>query len=347
MKRLASINVRGIGNKRIELLKGDLTSPGPGDAFDLLIVSAFPGDYLPTPTSLIGALHRKGLSVAQLAATKEVDLRDDFSCWLSQAIPVAAFGFHRILCFEPMLRGNPPALVGDIFRALTPILGQHSEITSAAMPIVAAGDQGYSVKAMLVPLLDAALNWMEQGLPLDLLKIVTHSDAQSAEAEGVFSACASNYRSMPAPPSGKASAEFDVFISYAHENSADVDKFEQLLTKKFPGIRIFLDRKSIDVGRAWQPEIFESLDRCRKVVAVFSPHYLRSKMCKEEFNIAWVRSRESDEDILFPVYLYSADLPTYMTYRNYADCREGNLTKIGSACDLLLLALNRGASPAH
>ena len=90
---------------------------------------------------------------------------------------------------------------------------------------------------------------------------------------------------------------------------------------------------------AWQPEIFENLDRCRKVVAMFSPQYLKSKMCKEEFNIAWVRGRKADEDILFPVYLYSADLPTYMTYRNYADCREGDLTRIGSACDLLFLAL--------
>ena len=44
MKLLATINVRGHPNKRIELLKGDLTSPGLENAFDLLIVSAFPGD---------------------------------------------------------------------------------------------------------------------------------------------------------------------------------------------------------------------------------------------------------------------------------------------------------------
>jgi hypothetical protein len=342
MKLLATINVRGHANKRIELLKGDLTLPGPGDAFDLLIVSAFPNDYIPTKTSLIGALHRKGLVVAQLATTKELDLRVNFSCWLSQALPFSTLGFHRILCFEPLVRGSPPAVVGDIFRALTPILGQRSEIKSAAMPIVAAGDQGWSVKNMLEPLLDAALHWMEQGLPLDLLKIVTYSDAQSAEAEAVFSAWASKYQSMPTP-SSEGPADFDVFISYAHENSPDVDSFERLLTQKHPEIRIFLDRKNINVGMAWQPEIFESLDRCRKVVAIFSPDYLRSKVCKEEFNIAWVRSRESDRDIIFPVYLYSANLPTYMKYRNYADCREGDLAKIGSACDQLLLALKPGA----
>jgi hypothetical protein len=210
------------------------------------------------------------------------------------------------------------------------------------MPIVAAGDQGWSVKNMLEPLLDAALHWMEQGLPLNLLKIVAHSDAQSAEAEAVFSAWASKYQSTPIP-SSEGPADFDVFISYAHENSPDVDKFDRLLTQKHPEIRIFLDRKNINVGMAWQPEIFESLDRCRKVVAIFSPDYLRSKVCKEEFNIAWVRSRESDKDIIFPVYLYSANLPTYMKYRSYADCREGDPAKIASACDQLLLALKPGA----
>jgi len=342
MKLLATIDVLGHANKRIELLKGDLTLLGPGETFDLLIVSAFPNDYIPTETSLIGALYRKGLSVAELAKEKDTDLRANFSCWLSQALPFSTLGFHRILCFEPLVRGSPPAVVGDIFRALTPILGQRTEIKSAAMPIVAAGDQGWPVKDILEPLLDAALHWMEQGLPLDLLKIVAYSDAESAEAEALFSAWARKYESMPTShPEGQV--DFDVFISYAHENSEDVDKFERLLTQKHPGIRIFLDRKSINMGMAWQPEIFESLDRCRKVVAMFSPDYLSSKMCKEEFNIAWLRSRESDKDIIFPVYLYSATLPTYMKYRNYADCREGDRAKLGSACDQLLLALKSGA----
>jgi hypothetical protein len=328
------IDVRGQPGKRIELLQGDLTSVGPGDAFDLLIVSAFPDDYTPTRGSLIGALDRKGLSVEQLAARKELDLRTDFSCWLSRPIAVPGLAFRRILCFEPQVRGDPPSVVGDIFRALTPILGGQPEITTAAMPIVAAGDQGWSVSEILAPLLDAALHWMEHGLPLRLLKIVTYSNWQSTIAKSVFATWRKDYLGAPPQPSGRA-ADFDVFISYARENASDVDQFEQLLIERQPRIRIFLDRKSIDVGVAWQPEIFESLDHCRKVVAMFSPHYLQSKVCKEEFNIAWVRSRESEQEIIFPVYLYTANLPTYMKYRAYVDCREGDVSKFGTACDHL------------
>ncbi|MDE2367059.1 MAG: toll/interleukin-1 receptor domain-containing protein, partial [Betaproteobacteria bacterium] len=134
-------------------------------------------------------------------------------------------------------------------------------------------------------------------------------------------------------------ADYDVFISYSRANTNESEALEQALRASRPGIRIFVDRKEIDIGSAWQPEIFENLDKCRKVVALLSPDYLSSKMCKEEYNIAWIRSRENDEEIIFPVYLYTAALPTYMKYRNYFDCREGDKLKIVEASKVLLAAL--------
>jgi hypothetical protein len=239
---------------------------------------------------------------------------------------------------ELKMGGRPPELVGDIFRALTPILAERPDIKTVALPVVAAGDQGYTVAEMLTPLLDAALHWLEAGLPLDIIKIVTHSDVQAQDALRLFSDRKAEYLR-----SGSASRaqqlDYDVFISYSRANASESEALEQALRQSQPGIRLFVDRKELDIGSAWQPEIFENLDRCRKVVALLSPDYVGSKVCKEEFNIAWIRSRESDENILFPVYLYSTNLPTYMKYRNYADCREGDVAKIRSVCDRLLLAL--------
>jgi len=249
MRLIATINVARQANKRVELLQGDLTLPGAKHVFDLLIVSAFPNDYLPTVTSLIGALEGVGVSVAYLASTKELDLRTNFSCWLSKALISSSLGFKRILCFEPRFRGSPPQVVEDIFQALTPILGQLPEIKSAAMPIVATGDQGYSVKEMLDPLLSAAIYWMEQGLPLDVLKIVSYSDKQSMEAEAEFCTWAKEYENKSMPISQRES-DYDVFISYAHENSSDADKITGFLTEKNPKIKIFLDRKIINIGMA-------------------------------------------------------------------------------------------------
>ncbi|ATE61541.1 hypothetical protein CCZ27_17665 [Thauera sinica] len=344
MELIGTIPVRGSRSPRIELMQGDLTAIGPDEGFDVLVVSAFPDDYFPTRTSLIGALFNKGLSVKELAAGKDLDLRTAFSCWLSKDLGAAReiFHFDRILCFEPLVRGEPPAVVGDIFRALTPILAEHADFRSVAMPLVAAGNQGYAAADMLDPLLDAAIHWLERGLPLDVLKIVTLTEQQTNEARALFLQRAAQYAASDSAATvpGKT---FDVFISYAHENADDIEIFEQALLRANPLLRIFLDRKTLDVGCAWQPEIFESLDRCRKVVAMFSPDYLASKVCKEEFNIAWVRGREHDEDIIFPIFLHSADLPTYMTYRNYLDCREGDRMKIESAAGRLVESLKRTA----
>ena len=74
MKLLDSISIRGREHEHVELYQGDLTVLAPTEGFDLLVVSAFPDDYIPTRTSLIGALNRKGLSVARLALIKDIDL---------------------------------------------------------------------------------------------------------------------------------------------------------------------------------------------------------------------------------------------------------------------------------
>ncbi len=341
MNLLETILVGGNPNKKIELCQGDLTALEPQEAVDLLVVSAFPDEYTPTPTSLIGALARKGISVASLAEEKAEDLREYFSCWLSREIRSQDNGtyYRRILCFEPLKRGQPPEMVGDIFRALAPILGANTEIKSIAMPIVAAGDQEHDVVEILEPLLAAAVHWMEHGIPLECVKIVTYSDHQAEEALALFISKKADYKKCPAP-SAADQMEYDILISYARKDARYVDHFLETLSSERPGLRIFLDRSIIDVGTPWQPQIFENLDNCRRVVSVLSPSYLQSKICKEEFNVAWVRSKDIDNDnLIFPLFLFETKLPTYMKYRNYVDCREGDEKKVAAAAKMLIRSL--------
>jgi hypothetical protein len=87
MELIDTITVRHQGHERcVMLFVGDLAAIPEREAVDVLIVSAFPNDYVPTRTSLIGALARVGVSVANLAQHKEVDLRRFSSCWLSRPI---------------------------------------------------------------------------------------------------------------------------------------------------------------------------------------------------------------------------------------------------------------------
>jgi hypothetical protein len=335
---LESVEVPGADRRRIELWQGDLTDLAPEHGVDALVVSAFPDDYLPTTSSMIGALDRSGVSVAELAEDKDIDLRETMSCWLSQDLgrSYSGLGFHRILVFEPLRRGEPPELVGDIFRSLMPITTVRPQITSIALPIVAAGNMGYTIPAMLDPLLDAAAHWLAAGLPLDRVLIVVYRESDIEEARQVFLGASAALLEPMAPP---VASDYDIFISYSRQNVAECDALVEALREAQPDIRIFVDRHAIDPGAAWQVKIFESLDRCDTVVAMMSPDYLASKMCQEEYAIAMARSRNLDRDLIFPVYLYSADLPTYMMVRNYVDCREGEPSKIKEVAGAVLRSI--------
>ena len=115
-----------------------------------------------------------------------------------------------------------------------------------------------------------------------------------------------------------------------------VEELQQLR----PDLRVFFDRMTLDVGSAWQQEVYEAIDASRRFFSLLSSSYVKSRICVEEFNIALHRRRDTGEEIVFPVYVYSADLPTYMrALVNYEDCREGDAGRMRAACQKLMAEL--------
>lgn len=322
------------------LFIGDLSRLPKQEAVDALIVSAFPNDYEPTPGSLIGALASVGVSVAALAKNKEVDLRSFSSCWLSRPIERPDVYFRRLLCFEPAFRekAKAPEVVGDIFRSIVPFTAGNPPISQIAMPVVAAGDQGESAEVMLEALTNASVHWLANGLQLDSIKIVVRdSDCLGALRE-TFSQVKRRLAAAELSQSC-STCHFDAFISYCQKNKAAVDELVKELKARRPALRIFVDRLQLQPGAAWQQQIFDSLCDARKVICVFSPDYLASKVCQDEFNTAWIRHRESVDGILLPVYLYTADLPAYMRIFHYEDAREGDRLRIAQSAEKLVQQL--------
>jgi TIR domain len=328
------------GERRIELYVGDLTALPPTEAVDVLVVSAFPDTYDPWPGTLIEALAKKGIAVSELAERKAVDLRQTCSCWLSDELAVEdpEIQFKRILCFEPLSRGAPAEVVGDIFRSLLPFLGDGG-VKTVAMPVVASGNAHVPVSEILPPLVEAAVHWMSLGVSLQRLKIFVPRDPVGREeAEALFADLKRNHE--PARLTAKQDFAYDIFVSYAHQDGDDVEFIAEQLSEVDSRLRLYLDRQRLDPGSAWQYELFDALDSSRKVVVVYSPSYVQSKVCKEEFNIAWARSRDADEKVLFPLYLYTATLPTYMKMIQYVDCREGSRALMRSACERVITAID-------
>ncbi len=344
MQPIATHTVSHLGQgKYICLYHGDLSAIPANEAVDLLVVSAFPNDYAPTPSSVIGSLHRKGVSLLELSRDKEVDLRSTFSCWssreLSKRFPDA--GFRRIVCFESAQQVPPAERVGDIFRAIMPFVLADPPIRSIAMPILGAGDQRHDAAVMLSAIFDASAHWLAAGLPVDVIKIVVHNRAAVLELTEVFSTL-KRRRTLPQGSSSgvkQEDAEYHLFVSYAHEDILEVDGLIAELRSANPTLRIFQDKIELKAGESWQSELDRALESCCNVVAVYSPSYLASKMCLEEFNMARVRHRESPTPVITPIYLRTAaHLPLYMRTLQYIDCREADRTRLRAAAEELVAA---------
>lgn len=335
MKVLERIEIEGgTKPKVIELCWGDLTELSKKDRVDVLVVSAFPGDYTPTPNSLIGALHAKGVSVGQLAMDKDVDLRETCSCWLSH--PIFPFDpgiqYNRILCFEPLVLGSAPDVVSDIFRAITPMLGSSFKIESLAMPIVASGDMGNPVTRMLPPLLDAAVHWMGAGLPVSLLRIFVRNRKDANLPELEFK----RTRSRLAPLTKSYKPDFEVFISYSSENEKTGNKIAAQLKKQ--GLSVFFGPRSIETGSPWPQQLFNAINTCHRMVALYTPAYLQSKCCQDEFGISWARRWDENREVIYPIYWQTTELPPHMKFLNYKDSRNRNESLLIQACNELASA---------
>ncbi|WP_428262525.1 TIR domain-containing protein [Haliangium sp.] len=325
------------GQRTIELYRGHTDALHADAGVDVLIVSAYPSDYLPTERSLIGRLERRGISVATLARDKAEDLRMDFGCWLSHIVPGAPF--RRILCFEPAIRGEPPEVVADLFRCLAALSAPTLPIRTVATGIVAAGDQGYPAELMLRRTVECAIEWMQGDLPLDRLLIAIRHDDRFDRLRRVFCDAAGDTLTRLSQQRAEASLEVDVLISAAVGESELVDIVTEVMHSVAPELRIFRAahaRPNI-VGMAQQH--YEALDTCGRVMALLSPDYIASRLCQDDLCIARFRSHSSDSPVLFPVYVRSAHLPPSVRVLRMIDCRERDLASLRAAAALLAIQL--------
>lgn len=209
------------------------------------------------------------------------------------------------------------------------------------MPVVSTGDVGESIDDVLPALVATAREWLSAGLPLDRLKIVERSPQKAEALAALFVNEKERLVNTAGETSPDSREEYDVFISYCQQNASAVDLFVEHLRASDPELRVFRDIQEIDVGVAWQQVIYDAIEDCRKIVALYTPEYLASKMCQEEYNIARLRERE-EGGVLVPIYFMKADLPNYYRITNYVDCREADQERLQKAAADLAGTIGRG-----
>ncbi|XP_071500390.1 uncharacterized protein [Diadema antillarum] len=341
------------GECQIDLCFGDITKLRKEDEVDVIVVSAFRGNYAESPTSVLGALSRNlNLSVAGLAQDKEEDLRPHYSCWWSKPLP-SRLPYRRLLCFETRgksLDGRPQELVANVFRCLVSIL--KDEDGKVITPLLNTGDQGYGEVSMLQGMVEAAVNWMKAGLPLRVMKLVLyvkvvdgeimkHSMRRFDDVMAKFNELKERYEMQLLLPKA-VPLEFDVYLSFSKEDEAVAKVIREKLIGAKDGVRIFdSSNQALNKDNVFQEDMYAVMMRSARVVTVLSPNYLKDKACIEQYNIALCCNRRAHRDILAPVYVNSVEMmPTYMGLVQYVDCRPADQAKLEEACSQLSVSLS-------
>ena len=192
-----SIDHAGGGTRTLMLCQGDITKMSSADAVDFICVSALPGDYLPTPGSVIGALNAAGVSVRQEAANKAANYEPAMPCWVSQDLSAKGLHFKRFILFEPAdPKTNSGWDVTLIFRALNCFVG--TQASSIAVPMVSTGSGGADFTVILRQLFYMAAHWGSLAAwPLQTIKLVVYSDSEAQQARTQFKSMKASYQNPP------------------------------------------------------------------------------------------------------------------------------------------------------
>ena len=232
MQLLSQITIpQKAGDATIQLLQGDLTAIPKEHAVDILAISAYPNNYeVVDKATLMAALYAKGIIVADLAKDKAADLLGNLNCWLSKPLPPEQqqqFNFKKILCFEPPPGSEKEKLVANIFRCINNFAFDKQN-NIIAIPVLASGNQKVPMEKMLPAILDAAIFWLESGLPLSYIKLVLRTETQVAAALPIFIQAKEQYELKKSVKAGDISA------------TAAWKIFDQKTQKQMPGTATML-----------------------------------------------------------------------------------------------------------
>lgn len=183
------------GWRAFEILCGDITSPPERSDMDpeleLLVVSAFRGDYTPTDRSVIGALHRRGINVGELARRPALDLRVGLGTWVSEPLPQPDC-YQRLVCVEldDARRIDLAGTLRDLFGVLTIFEGREGfrnggsgapESYGVTLPMLASGDQALPQERVLAALVPAARQALHASPWLQRVRFVAYSTESASE----------------------------------------------------------------------------------------------------------------------------------------------------------------------
>lgn len=305
----------------ITLENGDVTSAG--NIADLLIISAFAGDYLETQNSVIGSLGGKGLSIQTQLRPHAIPAGEN--CWISRELDdrnAALAGARRVLCYESNHSRVKVArqecsnvdgsseMIGGValleLRTLFAALLQHAPhegvpAWSIHMSLVGAGDQGGNPELTLKLIVSGFQEAFANGLNVRSVRIIEKNKGKFNRLQTTFASLQENYNPFTAGINPES--KYRLFISYCQKNKDLVHPAYEAIKKSLgPDIFIDFDGK-VNEGMVLSRDLAIAVRQSRAMIAIISPDYVLSGNCNIEFFTAYTRNYLGDDFSLKAIFL--------------------------------------------
>lgn len=265
--------------KTLSLIYGDMCEV-PAE-YDVVVCSAFKNDYIPTPTSLIGALkYRKGISVEDLSLNPELDFRPQ-GCWLSKETGTC---FRRIACVELLdyyKNYSEEDLINIIlkksFSTLRFILEQAEfsriPVATVALPILGTGDQGIETSYVIGTLISQCQLILQTNSNVQNIVIYERDKDKAYFAASALNAALSEKHNPP-----------DVFLSYSSKQIHTAKRIRDLLESR--QINCWMAPYSIPAGSCYLEVIPIAISQTEVVLLLLTPEAEQSRWVKKEIGTA-------------------------------------------------------------
>ncbi|MBL8529817.1 MAG: toll/interleukin-1 receptor domain-containing protein [Burkholderiales bacterium] len=130
-----------------------------------------------------------------------------------------------------------------------------------------------------------------------------------------------------ADPARKLGYLHDVFVSHDRSMPEFVLDFVHQLREELSLLRgqpaqIFVDVGEIQAAESWDEQIEESLLRSKMLLAMLTPRYSESPLCKKEYLTFAQRARRSQSVLLVPVLVRGETFPAWLHEFRWVDLRK-------------------------
>jgi len=301
------------GEKEIEVVNGLLQDLN--ESADLLVCSAFKDNYVPTFSSMIGALYWDyGISVAELAQSPLINLRD-LGVWISHAVP--DFPFHHIACVE--IKAHMGTDVGmdamrglyeTLFFALKHCKLRGIDVASVAMPVLGTGNQFIPLKTSLIPMISECVSALKTIPELKRI-LIFNPDARAC-------ACISEMLA----DGGLSYGERSAFISYSHRDAAVANMLANGLEAN--GIKPWIDHRMIR-NPDYAEEIVKGISEAEAFLILVSSASMQSPdVLREVRNAGMFADRRGllIRPVLLERIAYPPKFSYYLAGLDYTDLTE-------------------------